>query len=677
MKHHQTYSVDALNAMPIGTAAQSVKQSANAKPAQSQRVAAAAAASTATTAIDPDLAAASCLAPASRFHHSFSQIQDHAAAALRHAQLERSTKKSIHGPYTTLPSRARVLSIEGSDPIGGAGTMADMKAFTAHGVFGYAAMTCVCAQNTQGVTDIVNMEPDFLRKQLISVSSDGVIDSMKIGMLGTPEIVDCVRDWLTELLRTYKRRGLPRPWIVIDPVMYAKSGDSLLTPDAEQELRTILPMADIITPNVPELAALAGSSEMPRTWDDAVAMACTVAQDLGVRVYAKAGMFALEASENRPEPTGNFPGLDEPVDNRPRMCNDVLVEPGVADAGGTGAGAAGTAASARATSASAASARTASARATSTDATSASTASAKPRITTLYGPRVETVNVHGTGDSLSSSLAALRPRFLDWRETAQAAKDWMVGAIGGANDLHVGKGHGPIDFTWESAPTSQLFTDEYWAFLSVAHSKHRARITARESGNRASRENSATSEVVTAPLRTHYTIGLLDAYSRELGIAASLATSATDRTFFAGLAAEVGEQIRLNYCDIKSADDAADAGIAIHRNEKPLTPLASDDDTYDYYSDGESMDYYDDILQVDHARSLDVTVAALLPHLWVASLEFGNAIPADEAHELADATAQMAEIANREARGASNEDYNAMIEAARQITLREYNALEA
>ena len=77
------------------------------------------------------------------------------------AQLEAAGERAADAP-----SRLRVLSIEGSDPIGGAGTMADMKAFTAQGVFGYAAMTSVLAQNTQGVTSIVNMEPDFLVAQL-------------------------------------------------------------------------------------------------------------------------------------------------------------------------------------------------------------------------------------------------------------------------------------------------------------------------------------------------------------------------------------------------------------------------------------------------------------------------------------------------------------------------------
>lgn len=600
-----------------------------------------------------------------RFHHSLAQIQHHAATMLSRA----------NGADDTYPSRARVLSVEGSDPIGGAGTMADMKAFTAHGVFGYAAMTCVCAQNTQGVTDIVNMEPDFLREQLISVSSDGIIDSMKIGMLGTPEIVDCVRDWLVDMLHDYERRGLPRPWIVIDPVMYAKSGDSLLTPEAEQELRSILPLADIITPNVPELAALAhagahtaagtGAADttdtpntasaptMPRTWDEAVNMACVVAQDLGVRVYAKAGMFALQASENHAadaqQPANSESNTTDACEAEsalqcndacgvePTMqcndargvelsmqCNDVLVEPAALCNEGE---------------------------------PSAQTGS--PRITTLYGPRVETVNVHGTGDSLSSSLAALRPRFLDWRETAQAAKDWMVGAISGANDLHVGKGHGPIDFTWESAPTSRLFTDEYWAILSQAAAQHHADAhnpTAAQS-QQESASHDATAHNATSTLASQYPAEHLDAYVRALIAAASEASDASDRAFFIHCASNVSAQIPA----ARSHECSSDCQHCIDCSETHSAKACST--------------ISDTLHAIADQHSLGLLAAALLPHVWIASLEFGPTLADSEADELSDITARMAQIANREARLASHRDYQRMINTARELTRLEYSAL--
>ena len=590
--------------------------------------------------------------PTDRFHHSLAQIQHHAATALSRA----------NGADDTYPSRARVLSVEGSDPIGGAGTMADMKAFTAHGVFGYAAMTCVCAQNTQGVTDIVNMEPDFLREQLISVSSDGIIDSMKIGMLGTTEIVDCVRDWLVDLLHDYEHRGLPRPWIVIDPVMYAKSGDSLLTPEAEQELRSILPLADIITPNVPELAALAhagahtaagtGAADtadtpntasaptMPRTWDEAVNMACVVAQDLGVRVYAKAGMFALQASENHAADEQPANSESNATDARgvesalqcndacgvePVMqCNDVLVEPAALCNDGNPSAQAGS-----------------------------------PRITTLYGPRVQTVNVHGTGDSLSSSLAALRPRFLDWRETAQAAKDWMVGAISGANDLHVGKGHGPIDFTWESAPTSRLFTDEYWAILSQASSQHRdgAHNPTAAQSQQESASHDATAHNATSTLASQYPAEHLDTYVRALIAAASEASDASDRAFFIDCASNVSAQISA----ARSHECSSDCQHCIDCSETHSAKACST--------------IGDTLRAIADQHSLGLLAAALLPHFWIASLEFGPTLADSEADVLSNITARMAQIANRKARLASHRDYQRMINTARELTRLEYSML--
>ena len=296
------------------------------------------------------------------------------------------------------PSRARVLSIEGSDPIGGAGTMADMKVFTAHGVFGYSVMTSVLAQNTQGVTDIVNMEPGFIRAQLDAVSDDAEIDSMKIGMLGTVGIIDAVRGWLEELLKKATAGEVKRPFVVIDPVMYAKSSDALLTPDAEQALRTVLPLADVITPNIPELAALT-DSEPAQSWDGMVAQASDLAAAMGIGVYAKSGMLALHGASD---------------------ASDALVLPGDAATG------------------------------------------AEPSVLRIPGAAVRTANVHGTGDSLSSSLAALRPQKDSWEVASLAAKAWMTGAITAADKLQVGKGHGPIDFTWRKAPTGMSFSSDYW-----------------------------------------------------------------------------------------------------------------------------------------------------------------------------------------------------------------------
>lgn len=308
------------------------------------------------------------------------------------AQLEAAGERAADAP-----SRLRVLSIEGSDPIGGAGTMADMKAFTAQGVFGYAAMTSVLAQNTQGVTSIVNMEPDFLVAQLNAVSDDAIIDSMKIGMLGTPELVEAVKGWLTALEQHYRDEGIAKPVVVLDPVMYAKSGDALLTPQAEQALRDIIPMADIITPNVPELAALADADQPAADIDTLESIAREVCKRYGVAVYAKGGALALAGGAS---------------------STDILAEP--------------------------------------------SDGQGEVRTTRIEGRAVRTHNVHGTGDTLSSTLAALRPQCDTWEQAARRAKTWMNGAIAAADRLHVGKGHGPVDFTWQHAPTGLRFSADYW-----------------------------------------------------------------------------------------------------------------------------------------------------------------------------------------------------------------------
>ncbi|OZG52316.1 multifunctional hydroxymethylpyrimidine phosphokinase/4-amino-5-aminomethyl-2-methylpyrimidine hydrolase [Pseudoscardovia radai] len=459
------------------------------------------------------------------------------AASFASAHLDEATRTVLryqaHADATAdAPTRARVLSIEGSDPIGGAGTMADMKAFTAHGVFGYAAMTCVCAQNTQGVTDIVNMEPAFLRAQLDSVADDGRIDSMKIGMLGTSQIVDCVRDWLQALLDDYARRGLPRPWVVIDPVMYAKSGDSLLTPDAEEELRTILPLADIITPNVPELAALVHADAAPTTWDGAVLMARRVAEELGVIVYAKAGMFALSGAENSddspavagPAPAGADAARTRGTGANPApACDDALIIPAavldrLADAEKATGGIVVNSAPAP----------------TRTDLASrpgtAADADTATRVITLPGRRVATVNVHGTGDSLSASLAALRPQYASWEETARAAKDWMTGAIAAADGLHVGHGHGPIDFMWMAPPTARTFTDDYWTQVRGVRERIREMPFIQ-------RMLDGTLDLLDFSFYLHQDDLYLTDYSSLLALASVRADTLHDRTFFAHAAA--------------------------------------------------------------------------------------------------------------------------------------------
>jgi len=142
------------------------------------------------------------------------------------------------------------LTIAGTDPSGGAGIQADLKAFSALGVYGATVITALVAQNTQGVRAIHDVPPPFIAEQMTSVFDDQDVRAVKIGMLSRPEVIETVAAGLDHYKQTT---------IVLDPVMVAASGDSLLVPEAVNALRTILiPKALLITPNMPEAAALLG-----------------------------------------------------------------------------------------------------------------------------------------------------------------------------------------------------------------------------------------------------------------------------------------------------------------------------------------------------------------------------------------------------------------------------------
>lgn len=141
-----------------------------------------------------------------------------------------------------------VLSIAGSDPSGGAGIQADLKTFAALGCYGMTAITALTAQNTQGVTGVVDVPPEFLRNQIDAIFNDIEVTAVKIGMLSNTEIIKVVVD----RLKHHKPHH-----IVLDPVMVATSGDSLITSDAVEALKkTLIPLATVITPNIPEAEKL-------------------------------------------------------------------------------------------------------------------------------------------------------------------------------------------------------------------------------------------------------------------------------------------------------------------------------------------------------------------------------------------------------------------------------------
>jgi hydroxymethylpyrimidine/phosphomethylpyrimidine kinase len=146
----------------------------------------------------------------------------------------------------------RVLSIAGSDSGGGAGIQADLKAFARCGVHGMTAITAVTAQNTVGVDAIHAIPPEIVLAQVRAVVRDIGVDAVKLGMLGSREVIDAVAQALDEL-----PAEVP---IVVDPVMVAESGARLLDPAAHEALvLQILPRASVLTPNIPEARALAGA----------------------------------------------------------------------------------------------------------------------------------------------------------------------------------------------------------------------------------------------------------------------------------------------------------------------------------------------------------------------------------------------------------------------------------
>jgi hydroxymethylpyrimidine/phosphomethylpyrimidine kinase len=173
------------------------------------------------------------------------------------------------------------LTIAGSDSGGGAGIQADLKTFSAYGIHGTTAVTAITAQNTMGVQGTFALPGEFVRRQIESVLDDIGADAVKTGMLPNPEIVEIVAS-------SIRRFGIDR--LVVDPVMIAQSGDSLSSAEAALPLRELLlPLALLVTPNIPEAEAMTGMKI-----DDLEDMksAAAVIHDIGVRnVLIKGGHF--------------------------------------------------------------------------------------------------------------------------------------------------------------------------------------------------------------------------------------------------------------------------------------------------------------------------------------------------------------------------------------------------
>lgn len=284
-------------------------------------------------------------------------------------------------------SVVRALTVAGSDPSGGAGIQADLKTFSALGAYGMAAITSLTAQNTRGVSGVHVPPAEFLTAQLDALSDDVTIDAVKIGMLADEGVARALASWL---------RAHRPPVVVLDPVMVATSGDRLIALGAVKVLREeILSLADLVTPNLPELAVLV-DAEPVTTWQEALDQGRVLAARAGVAVLVKGGHLGG------------------------RHCPDALVEP---DHRGPQA----------------------------------------CRVLELPGERIPTRNTHGTGCSLSSALAALRPRSDSWASAAREAKSWLAGALWAADRLEIGSGHGPVHHfhaLWPAEPGGEPFSQQ-------------------------------------------------------------------------------------------------------------------------------------------------------------------------------------------------------------------------
>lgn len=253
------------------------------------------------------------------------------------------------------------LTIAGSDSGGGAGIQADLKTFSALGVFGTSVITSLTAQNTLGVQGVLAIPPAFVQQQIQSVLTDINVGAIKSGMLATAEIIAAVAESLT----SYSH--LP---YVLDPVMVATSGDRLLAQDAIRTLiEKLLPLATIVTPNLHEAAVLLNTSvasspaQMQRQGEQILA--------LGARAVLMKGGHAADD-----------------------QATDLLV-----------------------------------------------TASG---VEVFSAPRLTTNNTHGTGCSLASAITAGLAKNMSLNESVQQAKQYLHQALLHADQLHIGRGSGPV-----------------------------------------------------------------------------------------------------------------------------------------------------------------------------------------------------------------------------------------
>lgn len=179
------------------------------------------------------------------------------------------------------------LTIAGSDCSGGAGIQADLKTMTMNGVYGMSAITALTAQNTTGVKSIQEATPEFLKDQLEAVFEDIFPDAVKIGMVSSTELIHVIADQL----HAYRARN-----IVVDPVMVATTGSALIQTDAVQTMvKELLPLADLVTPNIPEAEVLSGMTIGSK--EDMQTAAKQIGDRYGCAVLLKGGHSINDAND--------------------------------------------------------------------------------------------------------------------------------------------------------------------------------------------------------------------------------------------------------------------------------------------------------------------------------------------------------------------------------------------
>ena len=179
------------------------------------------------------------------------------------------------------------LTIAGSDSGGGAGIQADIKTMTMNGVYAMSAITALTAQNTTGVIGIMNVTPEFLEQELDQIFTDIRPDAVKIGMVSEKELIAVIG----RKLREYQAEN-----IVLDPVMVATSGARLISDDAVSSLKEeLIPISDIITPNIPEAEVLTGMKIESK--DDMVSAARRISEDYKCSVLVKGGHNVNDAND--------------------------------------------------------------------------------------------------------------------------------------------------------------------------------------------------------------------------------------------------------------------------------------------------------------------------------------------------------------------------------------------